>query len=109
MKQLGFIIDEMLLNINTDDFNEINDLLDKFGHFSFQHRLLERMLTFSCNIINFSNCSRLLKEEFKRNNTNFTNYQLRNMDNFIETGAGTKIDEKTFGYIFTRLANKFVI
>jgi hypothetical protein len=100
-----------LLKIETDssNFNRVNDLLEKYGLFAFQHRALERMLTFSFKIINFVNSPPLLKEKFIKNEERNLKYNLRNKDDFIEHGARTKSGENTFDFVYTRLANKFII
>ena len=36
-------------------------------------------------------------------------YDLRNKDELIESGSRTSSGEKTFGYVFSRLSNKFII
>ncbi|RNA19891.1 hypothetical protein BpHYR1_024241 [Brachionus plicatilis] len=90
------------------EFNDINNQLEKYGLFGFQHRALERMLNFGYKIINFANSAPLLKEQYIRNKTKNLNYNLRNGNDFIEKEARTKSGEKTFGFIFTRLANKSI-
>ena len=99
-----------LLNFKFDsiEFNDINNQLEKYGLFGFQHRALERMLNFGYKIINFSNSPPLLKEQFIKNKEKNLNYNLRNENDFIEKEARTKSGEKTFGFIFTRLANKSI-
>ncbi|CAF0722438.1 unnamed protein product [Brachionus calyciflorus] len=54
--------------MNSSNFNELNNLLEKYGLFAFQHRALERMLTFSFKIIQ-DNSPPLLKEQFVKNET----------------------------------------
>ncbi|CAF1006159.1 unnamed protein product, partial [Brachionus calyciflorus] len=97
------------INLNSADFNDLNNLLEKYGLFAFQHRALERMLTFSYKIINLSNSPPLLKEELVKNETRNLKYDLRNKDQIIECGSKTNSGEKTFKYIFSRLSNKFVV
>ena len=84
-------------------------MLEKYGLFAFQHRALERMLTFSFKIINFSNSPPLLKEQLVKNETRNLKYDLRNKDQMIECGSRTKSGENTFKYIYSRLSNKFVV
>ncbi|CAF1064919.1 unnamed protein product, partial [Brachionus calyciflorus] len=95
------------INLNTSSFNDLNNLSEKYGLFAFQHRALERMLTFSYKIINFANSPPLLKEELVKNETRNLKYDLRNKDQIIECGSKTSSGERTFKYIFSRLSNKF--
>ena len=88
------------INFNSSTFNEINNLLEKYGLFAFQHRALERMLTFSYKIINFANSPPHLKEQLVKNETRNLKYDLRNKDELIESGSRTSSGEKTFGYFF---------
>ena len=40
-------------DINTsDDFNKMNNYLEEFGLSCFQHRLIQRLMIFSYNIMN---------------------------------------------------------
>ena len=95
--------------MNSSNFNELNNLLEKYGLFAFQHRALERMLTFSFKIINFANSPPLLKEQLAKNETRNQKYELRNKDQIIECGSRTKSGENTFKYIYSRLSNKFIV
>jgi hypothetical protein len=97
------------INLNSADFNDLNNLLEKYGLFAFQHRALERMLTFSYKIINFANSPPLLKDQLLKNETRNLKYDLRNKDQIIECGSKTSSGERTFKYIFSRLSNKFVV
>ena len=97
------------IKLNSSNFNEINNLLEKYGLFAFQHRALERMLTFSYKIINFANSPPRLKEQLVKNESRNLKYDLRNKDELIESGSRTRSGENTFGYIFSRLSNKFIL
>jgi hypothetical protein len=97
------------IKLNFNDFNEINNILEKYGLFAFQHRALESMLNFSYKIINFSKSPPNLREQFVKNKARSLNYNLRNENNFVETAAKTRNGEKTFGFFYTRMANKFVV
>jgi hypothetical protein len=97
------------IEFDSNNFNRVNDLLEKYGLFAFQHRALERMLTFSFKIINFENSPPLLKEKFTKNADRNIKYNLRNKNDFVEHGARTKNGENTFDFVYTRLANKFII
>ena len=83
--------------------------MEKYGLFAFQHRALERMLTFSYRLINFKNSQKSLKEQLVSNERKNLEYDLRNKHDFIEPGARTKSGENTFGYVFSRMSNKFII
>ena len=97
------------INLNSSNFNEVNNLLEKYALFAFQHRALERMLTFSYKIINFANSPQLLKEQLVKNEARNLKYELRNKDKLIESGSRTSSGEKTFGYVFSRLSNKYIL
>ncbi|CAF0864958.1 unnamed protein product [Brachionus calyciflorus] len=97
------------IGLNSSNFNDLNNLLEIYGLFAFQHRALERMLSFSYKIINFANAPPLLKEQLVKNETRNLNYELRNKDQKIECGSRTKSGEKTFRYIYSRLCNKFIV
>ena len=97
------------IKLNFNDINEVNNILEKYGLFAFQHRALERMINFSYKIINFSQSPPILREQFVRNKSRNLSYNLRNGNNFVETSAKTRNGEKTFGYFYTRLANQFVV
>ncbi|CAF0784338.1 unnamed protein product, partial [Brachionus calyciflorus] len=84
------------INLNSADFNDLNNLLEKYGLFAFQHRALERMLKFSYKIINFANSTPLLKDQLLKNETRNLKYDLRNKDQIIECGSKTSSGERTF-------------
>ena len=50
-----------------------------------------------------------MKEQLVTNETRNLKYDLRNKEELIESGLRTRSCEKTFGYIFSRLSNKFII
>ncbi|CAF0929813.1 unnamed protein product, partial [Brachionus calyciflorus] len=95
--------------LNSSNFNELNNLLEKYGLFAFQHRALERMLTFSFKIINFANSPPFLKEQLVKNETRNLIFDLRNKDQMFECGSRKKSGENTFSYIYSRLSNKFIV
>ena len=100
-----------LLNLRLDssDFNSLNNLLEKYGLFAFQHRALERMLSFSYKILNFVNSPTQLKEQLVTNESREIKYDLRNKCDFMVPITKTKSGENTFGYVYSKLANEFIV
>ena len=100
-----------LLNLRFDscDFNSLNNLLEKYGLFAFQHRALERMLSFSYKVLNFENSPTQLKEQLVTNNSRKIEYNLRNKSDFMVPCSKTKSGENTFGYVYSKLANNFIV
>ena len=95
--------------MNYCDPNSLNNMLEKYGLFAFQHRALERMLTFSYKIINFENSPAKLKEQLVHNESRKIVYDLRNKNEFLVPSLKTRSGENTFGYVYTKLANNFII
>ena len=59
------------LDIRYDDMIRFNDKLQAYGLFSFQHRLMNKILTFTHNIINNPNSPSEIKIILKLNNNIF--------------------------------------
>jgi len=93
----------------SKNFNDVNNFLEKYGLYAFQHRFLERMLSFSFKSLFFHNSPENLKNIFLKNDSRNFSYNLRNSANLIEPMAKTNSGEKTFGYFYSRLINSFVI
>ena len=97
------------LRIGSNDFNELNNSLEKYGLFAFQHRALERMLSFSYKILTFDNAPTQLKEQLVSNESRKIEYSLRNKNDFMVPSSKTKSGENTFGYVYSKIANKFIV
>ena len=94
---------------NSYDFNIINNFLEQYGLFSFQHRFLSRMLNFSYKIFNFDDGRIELKSKLISNESRSLHYELRNKDLLYEPGSKSKYGANTFEYLYSRLINKFTI
>ncbi|RMZ99309.1 hypothetical protein BpHYR1_025993, partial [Brachionus plicatilis] len=53
--------------LEANSFNEINNALEKYGLYSFQHRIFERKLTFSYKCLLYFNAPLILKEKNSNN------------------------------------------
>ena len=100
-----------LLNIkfDCDNFNVINNKLEKIGLFAFQHRALARLLSFAFKIKNFKFSPPCLKSCLVENETRGIKYNLRNKKRIIQDGARTTAGQNTFKYVFPRLFNNFML
>ena len=88
--------------INSNDINNFNLKLQKFGLFSFQHRLMNKLLSFLNNIISCDQApsnlkSQIVQSESTKPNTKSTR---RNVYNEAIT---EKFGQLTFDYFFSKL------
>jgi ribonucleases P/MRP protein subunit RPP40 len=93
-------------DINTsDDFNKMNNYLEEFGLSCFQHRLIQRLMIFSYNIMNQQ--ENQLKKQLNFNKDLNKKYNLRNKNNLSQPKiAGTNcFDEDTIEYFFYLFIN----
>ncbi|RNA15033.1 hypothetical protein BpHYR1_035886 [Brachionus plicatilis] len=91
---------------SVENFNDIDNFLEKYGLFAFQHRILHRMLSFT---LFFHESPENLRTKLKKNGSRNLKYNLRSSDNLIEPLSKTANGEKTFEYFYTRLMNSCVI
>ena len=105
--------------ISNDDVLNFNNKLQSYGLFSFQHRLLNKILTFTHNIINNPNAPSDLKNTLKSENINDNDLELiENSADYTELRTKkryrknaetiTKFNQLTFSYFFTKLIKNFL-
>jgi hypothetical protein len=95
-------------NYNSHNPIEINNFLEKYGLFSFQHRVILKLFNFSHKIhINCKSPSGLSSQFIKNSSLN-KNYSLRNKDKYFIPRIKTHYGEATFAYFFSTLFNKFL-
>jgi len=86
--------------------NTINNFLEGYGLFSFQHRLVLKLLTFSFKIYTNADSPPLLKSQLILNETRNISYDLRNKGKFYDcTKASTRFGNLTFSHFFSKLIN----
>ncbi|RNA43782.1 hypothetical protein BpHYR1_033262 [Brachionus plicatilis] len=98
---LGFMID---LNLNfskqacnmslafkfkANNFNDLNNFLEKYGLYAFQHRFLDRMSSFSFKTYFYHNSPENIKDRLIKNDSRNLSYNLRNSAKLIEPMAKT--------------------
>ncbi|RNA13803.1 hypothetical protein BpHYR1_038242 [Brachionus plicatilis] len=66
------------------------------------------MLSFSYKIIKMENSPIQLKEQLVTNESRKIEYDLGNKSEILVPKSITKSGENTFGYVYTKLANKFL-
>ena len=93
-------------DINTsNDFNKMNNYLEGFGLSCFQHRLIQRLMIFSYNIMNQQDNQ--LKKQLNFNKDLNKKYNLRNKNKLSQPKiAGSNcFDEDTIEYFFYLFIN----
>ena len=92
-----------LLNIKHDivlqeDFNQLNNKLNEHNIDCFQHRIILKLSRFAFKIVNFNNSPKGLKLGLVRNYNTKSNYNLRNIGEYIIPFKGRYNDflEKNF-------------
>ena len=95
-------------NYNSFDPIVVNNFLEKYGLFSFQHRVILKLFSFSHKILNNCNSPTGLSSQFKKNSSLNKNYNLRNKDKFFIPSINKNCGEDTFAYFFSNLFNKFL-
>lgn len=89
------------------DYNKLNNILESFGVFAYQHRVITRILVFSFKIIHNSNSPFYLRTRIKFNNEN---PDLKdNMRGINDLEGYVMGEENTFYYFFSQIINKFCI
>ena len=110
---------EFGIEISNEDISNFNNKLQLYGLFSFQHRLLNKILTFTHSIINNPNCPSELKAILRSEKINDTAdvdldasikvTVLRSNRRIRKTVENTnKFNQLTFSYFFPRLINNFL-
>ena len=102
-------------DIDDDDMIRFNNKLQAYGLFSFQHRLMNKILTFAHNIINNPNSPSDLKTILRPENINeieqedlsenFTQLRFRQIRK--NTEPITRYNQLTFSYSFKTLIRAF--
>ena len=95
-------------NYNSFDPIVVNNFLEKYGLFSFQHRVILKLFSFSHKILNNCNSPTGLSSQLKKNSSLNKNYNLRNKDKFFIPSINKNCGEDTFAYFFSNLFNKFL-
>ena len=105
------------LEINDDDMIKFNTKLQDYGLFSFQHRLMNKILTFAHNIINNPNSPSDLKQILRPENIIDID-QEDQAENFIQLRNNRKIrkdtepisryNQLTFSYFLKKLIRVFL-
>jgi hypothetical protein len=93
-------------DINTsDDFNKMNNDLETHGLSSFQHRLIQRFMIFSFNIMNQPDNQ--LRKQLNFNKDLNKKYNLRNINNLCQPqlAGSNSFDEDTIEYFFYLFIN----
>ena len=88
-------------DINTsEDFNEMNNDLETHGLSSFQHRLIQRFMIFSFNIMNQPDNQ--LRKQLNFNKDLNKKYNLRNINNLCQPqlAGSNSFGEDTIEYFF---------
>ena len=105
--------------ISNDDVLNFNNKLQSYGLFTFQHRLLNKILTFTHNIINNPNAPSGLKSILKPENINDIAISNLNQSLFVTELRSqrrifksdekiTKFNQLTFSYFFTKILHNFL-
>ena len=105
--------------ISNENVTNFNNKLQQYGLFTFQHRLLNKILTFTHNIINNPNSPSELKSILRPENINNIPYvdldasikvmvlrSNRRIRNSVENS--NKFNQLTFSYFFLRLKKIFI-
>jgi hypothetical protein len=93
--------------VRIEDINLFNNYLSNFNLYTFQHRLLSRILLFSFKLLNYKMFNINLKNELIFNNKLNKGYSLRNENNlaFINSTSLNSFNENTLHYFFTKFIN----
>ena len=90
--------------------NNLNNQLESYGLISYQHRFLNKVLTFAHKIVNEPNAPVILKSQLvKLSDMNKGGRVLKNMNQFNQPGSTNHYGELTFSYFFSRLINRMCI
>ena len=90
-------------NYNTLDPIIVNNFLERYGLFSFQHRVIHKLFSFSHKILNNCNSPTGLSSQFQKNSSLDKCYNLRNLDKFYIPSRNKNCGEDTFAYFFSNL------
>ena len=89
------------------DYNKLNNILESYGIFTFQHRVISRIIVFAFKIVHNNSFPVCLKNQIIINNENpIYPYGLRGINKLRCCG---KEEENTFYYYFSQIINKFCI
>ena len=97
--------------ISDEDIIKYNDKLQTFGLFSFQHRLMNKILTFAHKIINNPNSPSELKGLIRPEDirVSHNSCELRNKKTYIKDSETiTRYNQQTFSYFFRKLITNFI-
>ena len=97
------------INSEMDNLNEFNNFLEKYKLFTFQHRLIHRVLLFTHKIINKTESPINLKNQINKIDISKVVYSLREPTLLKVPRIRTHYGENTFSYFFNMLLNKFCI
>ena len=98
---------------SDDDVNKFNTHLQSYGLFSFQHRLLNKVMIFAHNILNNPFSPPILKEQLQEKMCNQGTHEsdivaLRNNRYFSRTvTTSTRYGHLTFSYFYDKLFKSF--
>jgi len=103
--------DENKLDSDIRDFNNFNQKLHEFGLFTFQHRLMNKLLTFLHYILNNQSSPEILKTSIARravmNEGEITNSRTLRSKVEYNKDIVEKFGRKTFSYFFDKLRKDF--
>lgn len=105
-----------LLNIKckineSNDYNTLNNRLEKLKLANFQHRVLNQLMVFIFKILNYENSPKNLKDAFVYNYSLNKKYSLRNA-NELQTPRISNLNnygELTFNFFFSKLINSLCV
>jgi len=92
-------------NLFYMDPSAVNNFLEGYNLFSFQHRLILKLLTFSFKIYSNNDSPPLLKSQLNLNSTRNISYNLRNKEKFCNIKSSNKFGDLTFCHVFSNLIN----
>ena len=99
------------LNFSNNSAIEINSKLKKFNLFSFNHRVLYRLFTFSHKIYSNPNAPQILKSQLLPEHQPETiptyDFRPRKNNDLYNNKTRIKAGEHTFGYFFNKFYQKF--
>lgn len=94
------------LKPETNDRNDFNNKLEKYGLNNLQHRIIIRLSSFIHKIVNNDEAPQLLKNELTTNETHNKGYALRNNKHFSQSlQLKNHYGEATFNFVFVKLIN----
>ena len=97
--------------VNTsDDFNKLNNLLEKYNLNGFQHRLVIRLCIYIQKIFCYASSPTNLANWFTVNNELNKSYNLRNLLDLKipDKGKYNDFGEETFEYFFSKFINSVI-